>query len=189
MPEADIYIQGIVQQQGKLIREIYDQFLPRVQHFILKNSGNEEDAQDVFQEAIMIIYTNAQKKDFALTASFYTYLHAICRNIWLRHLKEKRKLSVTFSANWEYFTEAEFENTLMEEEQFSLYWKKFRALGQDCQKLLDLFFQGESMQDIMREMGYGSEGYARKRKFQCKERLLEMITTDPEFSSSKNYNG
>ena len=187
MAEADFYIQGILERQSQVIRTIYDQYLPRITRFIVKNQGNEQDAQDIFQEAIMIIYANARKDGFALTCSFYTYLHAICRNLWLRHLKEKRKMSVTFSANWEYLNETEFEEAAREEEQFQLYWRHFKSLGKDCQRLLNLFFKGESMQTIMKVMGFGSEGYARKRKFQCKEKLMNLISRDPEFGSAKDH--
>lgn len=180
---TDSYIQGIVQQNGKVLRHIYDDFFPRIKLFILKNSGNEQDAQDVFQEAIMIIYTKASKPDFALSCAFYTYLHSISRNIWLHQLREKRKLSVTYSPDWEYIGQTDFEETLIEQEQFSLYWKKFKALGADCRKLLDLFFQGKPMTEITLKMGYGSPGYARKRKFQCKEQLLKMISEDPDYKA------
>lgn len=186
MAKTENYIEGIVQQRGDVIRMIYDQFLPRIQQFILKNSGTPQDAQDVFQEAIMVVYANASKPNFVLTCAFYTYLHAICRNIWLRQLKEKRKLRVTFSADWEYLDKADFEDTLAEAEQFDLFWRKFNTLGADCQRLLRLFFDGASMQKIMSKMGYGSEGYARKRKYQCKEKLFAMITQDPEYESTRN---
>lgn len=185
--KPEMYIEGIVQQQGKVIRMIYDQFLPRIQRFILKNSGTEQDAQDVFQEAIMVVYANASKPDFVLSCSFYTYLHAICRNIWLRQLKEKRKLRVTFTDDWEYLNKEDFEDTLAEAEQFDLFWRKFNTLGADCQRLLRLFFDGASMQSIMQKMGYGSEGYARKRKYQCKEKLFGLITQDPEYEPIRNH--
>ncbi|MGD1848720.1 MAG: RNA polymerase sigma factor [Salibacteraceae bacterium] len=182
MAEPNAYIEGILQRDGNTIRQIYEECYPRIEQFILKNNGTASDAQDVFQEAIMVVYANAQKSGFVLTSAFYTYLHAICRNLWLRQLKRKRQLRVTFSADWEYMDRAELETNLLESERFELFWKRFKALGADCQRLLRLFFEGASMKIIMEKMGFGSEGYARKRKYQCKQKLHELIVNDPEYT-------
>ena len=59
-------------------------------------------------------------------------------------------------------------------------------MGEDCQKLLELFFQKKSMDDIAVEMGYASEGYARRRKSQCKDRLVELVKNDAVFRELQN---
>lgn len=37
------------------------------------------------------------------------------------------------------------------------------------------------MEMIAAQMGYSSEGYARRRKHQCKERLIERIKSNPAY--------
>ena len=66
-------------------------------------------------------------------------------------------------------------------ERGNLFWNAFRQLGEDCQKVLELFFQKIPMETIATQMGYGSEGYAKRRKLQCKDRLTELIKQDPAY--------
>jgi hypothetical protein len=67
-----------------------------------------------------------------------------------------------------------------------LYREKFQLLGDDCQKLLTLYFEKKNMEDIAKAMGFGSEGYARKRKFQCKEKLTKLIKSDERYGELKS---
>lgn len=181
--EPGFYFEGISQQQDEVIRLIYQKFFPGIRQFILNNSGNEEDAKDMFQDAVMVIYDKTRKGRIEVNCSFYTYLFSICRNLWLRQLKEKSKLRVTFSINEEYIEGEDLEQAAYEQEQFNIYWKQFQRLGEGCQRLLNLFFQGKSMKEIAEQLGFGSERYARKRKFQCKEKLLELIGKDKDLKA------
>jgi len=53
----------------------------------------------------------------------------------------------------------------------------------DARKVLEMFyFNGSSMKDIAVEMGYGSEGYARKRKYQCMNKLKQLIRNDTRYN-------
>ena len=71
-------------------------------------------------------------------------------------------------------------------EQYRLYRKHFRKLGKDCQKVLEMYFDKVSMAEIARRMGFASEGYAKKRKFKCKEKLIQLIKAVPSFKDLKH---
>ena len=45
---------------------------------------------------------------------------------------------------------------------------------------MNLVFTGMNMRRIADTMGY-SEGYTRKKKYDCKKLLLEMIKNDPKY--------
>ena len=66
-------------------------------------------------------------------------------------------------------------------EKYGLYQKHFNTLSTDCQKLLQLFFEKVPLKEIAGLMGYKSEKYAKKRKFKCKELLVNRIKQDTEF--------
>ena len=66
-------------------------------------------------------------------------------------------------------------------EQDQLYRRQFQRLGADCQRILNLFFDKVSMSDIAQKMGFSSVSYAKKRKFQCKQKLVKLIKEDPLF--------
>ncbi len=78
--------------------------------------------------------------------------------------------------------------TINDREKQLLFQKHFMKLGTACQNILLHFFNGKSMMEISYLMNY-SKGYSRKKKFECKKKLLEMIEADPlyrELHSNSN---
>ena len=174
------YIEGILEGDERVIDAIYTTFFPKITGYVKGNSGGDEDARDLFQEALIVIYRRAQAAPLELSSSFYTYLYSICRNLWLRKLRKKRSFEGTFRGQKEYTSvqDPKVEETMIKTEQYNLYRTKFQLLGEDCKKVLQLFFDGESMVVIAKTMGYKSEQYAKKRKFKCKEQLIRLIRED-----------
>jgi len=183
----DENIQAIIAGDSKGLRNIYKEFLPRVRRLIVQNGGREEDAQDVFQSAILVVFEKANKRDFQLTSSFYTLFYGICRNIWGNRLQKKSFQEVTLPEDIKYRSDQNIEKDLELVEEQDLFWFAFKQLGADCQKLLTLFFDKEKMERIAQLMGYTSVSYAKKRKFQCKEKLVKLVKADQRFEELKSH--
>ncbi len=184
--ENQRYLLGLKNQTGEVLREIYDKYLPGIVAYIVKNSGEEQDAEDVFHDALIVIYRKVKDDSLDLSSSFYTYLFAICKNLWLKKLNRKKRQSGVTIENAEVLTnENDAEQAIETTERFALYREKFQLLGEDCQRLLQLFFDKKSMEEIAEAMGFGSEGYARKRKCQCKDKLTKLIREDERFDELK----
>ena len=177
------YFNAILNGDKQGIKEIYTTFLPKITSFVKQNNGTEDDAKDVFQEAILVFYKKIRSGNFKLTSSFYTYLYGICRNLWLQKLQKTYKKTVTFSDDREFKYESDFEAIMESEERYRLFRSKFRELSENCRNLLQLFFQRVPMKEIANQMGFGSISYAKKRKFECKEKLVALIQQDPQFKN------
>ena len=65
---------------------LYKFFFPSIASYIKQNTGSNEDAEDVFQEAIIVLLQKVRQPDFVLTFSLNTYLYAVAKNIWLIEL-------------------------------------------------------------------------------------------------------
>jgi RNA polymerase sigma factor (sigma-70 family) len=174
------FIEGIRGGRSDSLDLIYKRFFPKIKSFIVKNSGSDEDARDIFQETLVAVFTNAQKPNFKLTCRLETYIHAIAKNLWLMQLRNKK---ITFMALDESNDSAieDLEETLRSTERYQLYIRIFAELGEQCQKLLKLYMQGVDMRAIATELGFASESYAKKRKFKCKEQLINQITQDESY--------
>ena len=176
--ERDI-VDGFLMGKEETIRFFYEQNFQKINVFIQKNSGVEADAEDVFQEAIIVTYQKLRSDALQLECTLGTYVFAVSRNIWMNALRKRKKIRT-----WDKLPEVTDSQhiTILEDihtlERTTLYQKYFFKLGKTCQELLGFFFSGKRMGEIANLMGY-TEGYSRKKKFECKKKLIEMIEKDP----------
>ncbi|WP_179830088.1 RNA polymerase sigma factor [Spirosoma fluviale] len=181
-PKVDtLFINGLRTGDAVLLKEIYSRFFSGIKQMIQTNAGSLDDAKDIFQDALMIIYRQALRPDFTLTVAFYTYLYSVCRKLWLKQLRNRStKGEVEITETMDIMEEGLLE-AITRNEQYKLYQDNFRKLGDDCQKLLRLFMEDRSVKELMALLGYSSESYTKKRKFQCKEKLISLIKEDSRY--------
>jgi len=173
-------LSGILRHDNVILQHIYKNFYYKVNLYVKKNNGDSDDANDIFQEAVIVIYRKLKSNELVLNCSFETYLFAVCKYLWYKHLSRQKSEKEIFSENIAY--ENDYDHDFIEaadkNEKFKLYQKHFQMLGNDCQKLLQLFFDKVSLKQIAQIMGFNSEKYVKKRKFKCKEYLVTSIKQD-----------
>jgi len=179
---SEAILEGIRLRNNEILNFVYKKFYPFISAFIICNSGDEQDAKDIFQEAIIIIYRKTKQGKLELNCPFNAYLHSVCRILWLQQLK-KKKLESEELKNLEIFINPEIDITeeIKENYSYRLYQIHFKKLGKDCQKLLLLFFDRVPLKKIAEIMGYKSAEYAKRRKYLCKKSLIKSIKSDQEF--------
>ena len=169
-------------KDGKVLDFIYDNYFYRIQTFINRNSGTDEDAQDVFQDAILVIFQKLRKEEIVLNCSFGTYLYSICRLLWLKQLKMKSQKKAFIEESEE---TVKLDDTLdiihEKNERYNLYLEHFNKLSYNCQKILELFLARIALKEIAKILGLKSEQYVKKRKHICKEKLVGSVKNDPKF--------
>lgn len=82
-----VLLKGLAKNDAKSIETIYKNNFNMVQSFVLNNNGTYDDARDIFQEAMIVLYENAKSETFVLTCQIKTYLYSICRRLWLKRLQ------------------------------------------------------------------------------------------------------
>jgi RNA polymerase sigma factor (sigma-70 family) len=182
---GDNYLDTIRRGDAKGLREIYAKYLPRIARFIQMNGGSAEDAKDIFQEAIVRIYRKSKSQDFLITSQFYTFLYGVCRNLWGNQLQKKSRTEVSLTDGHAYEQIPETDTGGAKSEEDQLFWDAFALLGQDCQQLLQLFFAKVKMEEIVKRLGLSSVGYAKKKKFKCKEKLVALVKQDDRYLELK----
>ena len=182
-----ILIEGIKNQNEKVIAILYDQFFPSVRHYIIRNNGSTEDARDIFNDAVIVVFEKIRKNSLELNCSLKTYIYAVCRNLWLKKLKTGKGEMISYE---------EVENTLLGTEHLKgepfnfnaahlLFQKHLVRMNETCRKLLASFLGGKSFREISVEMNFENENYARKRKYRCVKLLMKRIISDPEYKKIK----
>jgi RNA polymerase sigma factor (sigma-70 family) len=176
-------IKGIQAQNMLILKYIYKKFFHQVRFMVTSNSGRQMDAEDVFQDAMVIIYQKISSGKLDLSCSFSTYLYAICKNIWLQKLnkhgiqceyKDSMELNLTDDSH-------NLEALIEDNEKFILFQKHFQKLTEDDQKVMRLFLKKVPLAEIALIMGYKSYEYAKVRKYIIKEKLKNSILNDPRY--------
>ena len=174
-------IDGLRRRDNRILKYIYKNNYTAILHLVLTNNGTEEDAKDIFQEAIMVAFKNIRaKKDFKLESNFQTYIYSIARLLWLKVLRNRNNEN-NLKENHS-FIEFEDPKPFNEDDlRYAVYQRAFGKLPPDCQEILKLTNSGNSRKDIAEKLGFKSENYISKRKHYCKEYLITKIKEDPEF--------
>jgi RNA polymerase sigma factor (sigma-70 family) len=174
--------EGLRLRSDYIINFIYKEFFPLIKFLVTQNGGSDEDAEDIFQDGIIIIYNKINLNQFVLTSSFKTYMYSVCRNLWLQKLNKRKAIFDKLTDVEEYIdlpkamlTEASVE----EAELHRIIQIHFLSLNEDCQKVLRLFTKNIPLRDIASIMGFKTENYAKTRKYLCKEELKKRIADDP----------
>jgi RNA polymerase sigma factor (sigma-70 family) len=144
-------------------------------YFITKNNGNKTDAEDVFQDTMLVLYKNVQQENFELTCSIKTYLYSIIRNLWLKELKKKNKS--TSIHDYEKFVKVDDDETVLVEknEQLNTIENAMQLLGENCRKILQLFyFEKHNMEQIAVELNYTNADNAKNQKYKCLQQLKKQ---------------
>jgi len=170
-------IEGVLKQDDKVLNWFYDNYLQSVRSYVLKNSGSEEDVSDVFQDSIIVLYTQISENNLNLTTDLKGYFFGVARNVWNAHLRKKHR-TTELKTDIEDEEDVEEINKLILEKIVS---RAFQKLRPDQQTVLNLFSEGHTYEEIALKMNLKNEIYARRKKYMCKEVLLEFVKEDPEY--------
>lgn len=177
-------IQGILQggkQETRCLRQLYRSHETMITSMVRTHKGSEEEANDIFQEAIIVFYEQVKSGKFVLKARISTFLYAVARNLWLSRLKKKGRESPLLEqqAAQEVEPAANPLERVLETEQRGLLMQFVGQLAQDCQQvLMQSIFEQCNMKEIAQQMGYRNEQIARNKKHKCIGYLKKIIQRD-----------
>ncbi len=180
--EPEQILEGVRNRENHILTYLYEKVFPPVRKVILQKGGSEEDAKDIFQEAIIIVFQVAARKNFTIEQAFEGYLYGICNKIWLkmqrsRSIHERSIRQVEPFESCVRMDDEKIDNEL----RMRLYRKYFLLLPKECQRMLRMLFSNIPYEDIALEMGYKSEKIVRNKKYKCKETLTRSLKTDPHY--------
>lgn len=185
MKNPNYFINGLKTKDEKIILEIYKKCYPNVKRFVYGNSGQEADAEDVFQKALLQIMARAQVKNIEIKSTFDGYLFTACKNLWRRTLN-KSKNKVTIDGLVELKNEErDIALSCLEQERWEFFQEKIELISDNCKQILKRFFKKIAYKDIAIELNYNDENVVRQRVFKCKAKLTEMIKMDVRFKELK----
>ena len=183
------YIEGLRLSDNAVIRAVYKKFYPAIMRMVLSNNGTEQEAKDVFQESILVLYHHVQKQNFVLSCALQTYLYSVAKRLWLKQLSKKSgtlKLDERFYESRD-FADAENEVDVYEEREQNLdrMHESIGQLGEPCKTLLEDFYIARlGMDELAEKFGYTNADNAKNQKYKCLQRLKKLFFLDKEGKTS-----
>lgn len=176
------YIEALRHNDTRLVREIYDQHATQARRWVEQRGGSADDAQDVFQEALIAVYDKATDHNFVLTCPLGALLHIIYSRKWVDRLRLKtRETGVRNQEEIRYNLEVAddalsiAESVLAEAEQQQRLAHTFAQLSELCRQLLSLLSNGTPPRDAAQQLQMNSVDTLYRRKNACAERWRALV--------------
>ncbi len=155
----------------KALEFLYKKYYRMMTKLVISNSGTEDEARDVYQDALIVFWQKATSGNLVLTSKMSTFIYSICQNLWRKELDRKKRLS-----NEEKDSPVTLDTETAEREK--IIAKCIDQLGDTCKKvLMYYYFEEMSMQDIADKLGFANTDTAKTKKYKCKKKLDELVKT------------
>ncbi|MGV3558176.1 RNA polymerase sigma factor [Larkinella arboricola] len=173
----DQLLAGLANGSDTVLEELYRRYFPMVLHLILNNNGSEDDAKDVYQETLIVLYEKVTTDSLALHCQLKTYLYSVSRRLWLKQLSLRNRNGISLMDTEDVASvDDDLINHEARDRQFELMAESLDRLGEPCRTLLEDFYMRHlSMQDITEKFGYTNADNAKTQKYKCLMRLKRLF--------------
>ncbi|WP_027420256.1 RNA polymerase sigma factor [Crocinitomix catalasitica] len=162
-------------KQERAFTQLY-RYYPKIEKHIIINSGSKEEALDIFQEGLIVLFNKAKTITKNDNVQIGGFLINTCKLLWSNELRKKnvRKGSGD-TALKDLAYQDEIENQLIKESRFKIIDEVLKQLGEKCKNILAAFYYKQlSMDAIAKKFGYKSVQSAKTQKFKCMESAREL---------------
>ncbi len=168
-------LQDLKSENNFAFGQLYQDNFHKISVFVKKNNGTENDAEDIFQDAMIVLVDKLRTDDFQLTASINTYVYAICKNLWYKKLREDN-YQISLDKLHEDGFQASIDSSIESEktylEKLTGYLNKITA---HCNRMIhDIFFKQKSIEEIQKKYGYSSKHNAQNQKYKCLQQIKKI---------------
>ena len=162
---------ALLADREQALTRLYARAFPLVRRHVGRHGGSAQDAQDIFHDALLLLYEQAVGGTLVLTASASTYLVGIARNLW--HHEQRRRARLPHETLPDNSPDTLASEPAETEVPVLDYVEQ---LGEKCKRiLLDFYYFQQPLAQIMASHGYGSVRSATVQKFKCLERLRHSV--------------
>ncbi len=152
---------------------------------VLDHGGSRQDAQDIFQEALVLLDRNLREGRFEGKSSLSTYFVAIAKWRWVTVRRQQGRFTDLAPAHYDAEVESPEAETIRSEYR-DLFQEALGQIGERCRDLLRLYQLEYSMDEIADRMQYQSADVAKKEAYRCRMRFRELLETNPQYAQLLN---
>lgn len=157
---------------------LYKRTLKKVRGYIIKNNGTREEADDIFQEAIVIFFLKVREGQFHEGNSIDGFIFTIARNFWINRVRRQtlHKQYEEYLASEDVLPERDHLSHILDREKSAILQKLFAQLEENCRKILKYsLYERLSMKEICVKMGHKNENVSKAQHYRCKQYLVRLV--------------
>ena len=158
--------------------------MPMIRLMVYQKGGSTEDARDIFQDGLIIMLEKLDDKKFNLTCKFKTFLYCVCEHLWKTILEKRQSAANYLNRRSEPESEKDFTDMIDYQMYEQIIQDVFKTLDPISKKILTLYWQENSLQEIADQLGY-TYGYVRKKKCEAQGELTEKVKRHPGYMRIK----
>lgn len=148
---------------------LYRDIFPMVAGFISRKGGSLQDAQDIFQEALLLFYEKSSGNE--AIRSDRAYLIGISRNLWYRKCRQEPSCEEVDPELRDFEYSGRNEQPAVDK-----LIELLQQTGKRCMEILQAFYYDQlSMTDLAGRFGFTSQRSATVQKYKCLEKVREEI--------------
>lgn len=173
--EQDL-IERIQANDQTVLGEIFIRYEKMVYSYIKTHGGNDADAEDILQEALIVLWQNVCSGSFSLSSKLGTYLMGVAKNKWREELRKRRNFSSVEESRDFSNDDAGSLDLILTQEETNLVHHALNAISPLCKQLLLLFyFEERNLNDIAGILKFANADVAKSKKYQCKKALEKEL--------------
>ena len=150
-----------------------------IRKLIRSRGGTTKDAEDIFQEALIILLNKARdpQSQLTLTSKLSTWLFSVSRFLWNDQLKRRQShIPVDDVPSLGAVESVGTDAAICEETRMRLVEQIIHNLKDRCRELLLLFYHHKlDLDTIAGRMGYSSANTAKNQKYKCLEAARNQL--------------
>jgi RNA polymerase sigma factor (sigma-70 family) len=172
------FYKAIKDHSPEFLELMYTRNYPNLEVYIIQNSGNAEDARDIYQEGFIAVWRNIQLGKFhpSTEKEFSAYLFRVCKNKWIDQLRKNKTRPVEAVGNADKLEARHIETEEDEKYKYLIQVREnFLQLGDKCREILSMFYyRKKNLKEIADQYGM-TEASAKNSKYRCLQKLRELV--------------
>jgi len=157
-----------VEQREAFFMALYKKAFPNVARYVAQMGGSLEEAQDIFQDTLVIYYEKVASAQTEIIVNEKAYLLGIAKRLWLQHYKASNKNQPL----------NDFDTEVVPDEQPAtgkiLHY--LETAGKKCMELLKAYYYDcLPVGDVATLFDYSGTHSATVAKYKCLEKVRETV--------------
>jgi DNA-directed RNA polymerase specialized sigma24 family protein len=161
-------ILSTVEMREAFFMTLYKKAFPTVARYVARMGGTLEEAQDIFQDTLVVYYEKVISAPADIVVNEKAYLFGIAKKLWMQHYKTNSKNQP--------LDDLDIEAIPDEQPASSKLLHYLETSGKKCMELLKAYYyDGATVSDVAALFGYGGIHSATVAKYKCLEKVRETV--------------